>query len=379
MQDDILRAAVRESIMLEMSRWKKEGVPREKALDRLSRYTGPNSYIHYSDINKLGVNPQSTFKTPIGIYGYLLDDGYQEKLVMGGGATFARDRKYVHVFSARHPATVLNIAKYDEQRYEEDADILRRRLGDLLHMAVGKVKFDVVKRAAERRARVQSPGGHIWSLTRDLADQDARRWTKILTKHLMYTGVRDEGTGTIHENEPAQAVFFGLDVIRQLVTLDNTIETFSTLKQDQADERFNAAVIRFDRSIKALIKQSQDTPAAIEALRTKMIDPWLRSTSSNVRYMAAENASQQAVRTLLGDSSPNVRRSALHRLRTDKEVLLRMANDPSPKVIDDVIDHIANELTDPVQDRALLDALRKISEDRVDFRKKVDEILRDWQ
>lgn len=40
-----------------------------KVIDVLHRYVDKGYFIQFSDLEKLGINPQSSFNTPLGIYG----------------------------------------------------------------------------------------------------------------------------------------------------------------------------------------------------------------------------------------------------------------------------------------------------------------------
>lgn len=356
MHRDALRRLVRESIVQEMARWKKEGVPRRQALGSIEEFTGPNSYVHYSDLNKLGINPQSSFDTPIGLYGYPLTPAYVQKLRAGRGADFARDRKYAHVFRPRESDTVLDLRRYDAARYSEDVEELRRRMkGGVWNLPGKRAVFDDVVTRAEADALVRTPAGMLWNLTRLLADKDPRRWTVILSKKLAYTGVRDDGAGIIHENEPAQAVFFDPRTIEHVTTFVNSIDTFSTSAPAKALMRYKQAEDRFWRMLVDVQNVDQDM-----ALRRRLIDPFTKHPSSDVRHKAVEHATPEAQRAALEDEDEDVRRAALHELRRDRAVLRMMSNDPSPKVVDDLVDHIANEFSDPDEDAELLDVLRRI-------------------
>jgi hypothetical protein len=70
----------------------------------LQKYSGdPSVFVHFSDVNKLGVNPSSSFNTPIGVYGYPVD--YVLDPPRGTGTPFnvpfAGNRQYAHVFRVR--------------------------------------------------------------------------------------------------------------------------------------------------------------------------------------------------------------------------------------------------------------------------------------
>lgn len=341
MHSDTLRETIR-CVIDEMSRWKQEKVPREEAVDSIERYAGPNTYIHYSDINKLGINPRSDFKTPLGIYGYVFTPTFLAQLQDDDAApTFARDRAYVHVFKAIDPETVLDLKSYTAARYQEDVEQLQRHRGVFLKRSGvpltdrgSPIKFEDVKRQAERTALVKTPGGIIWNFTRLLARQDPRAWTQILSRELAYSGVRDECGGIIHQNEPCQGVFFRAGAIEQVASFDNTAATFNSETGTHAIQRFSDALNRFNR-----LTRDSSGPEK-ERMRKKIIDPFVQHPSADVRASAVKDASKAAQRTALTDKNGNVRREALDVLRRDPEVLRSMMNDSSAGIIDDVAQFI---------------------------------------
>lgn len=79
----------------------------------LQRFLGdPSVFVHFSDINKLGVNPSSDFNTPIGIYAYpvsyvLSPSNNSDPF----DVPFAGSRKYAHVFRVRDLDKCLVISK----------------------------------------------------------------------------------------------------------------------------------------------------------------------------------------------------------------------------------------------------------------------------
>ncbi len=60
----------------EKTRADKEGVRLDTNFQKLEKLAEgsddmrPTAFLHFSDINKLGINPQSHYNTPLGIYAY---------------------------------------------------------------------------------------------------------------------------------------------------------------------------------------------------------------------------------------------------------------------------------------------------------------------
>jgi hypothetical protein len=100
----------------------------------LQKYSGdPSVFVHFSDVNKLGINPSSNFSTPIGVYGYPVDyvieslgglygpmgykeSGYESQKYGSFDVPFAGNRQYAHVFRVRDLDRCLIVG---EQVWEE--------------------------------------------------------------------------------------------------------------------------------------------------------------------------------------------------------------------------------------------------------------------
>jgi len=93
--------------------------------DLISRY-GDNLYLSFTSIEKLGINPMSTYNTPIGIYAY--PASYVLSMTRGGGRDddtlwspdqdlpFAGEKPYIQVFTARNPEKVIHC--YHAEEYQ---------------------------------------------------------------------------------------------------------------------------------------------------------------------------------------------------------------------------------------------------------------------
>jgi hypothetical protein len=69
--------------------------------DKIKKYVRPDGqveyFIHFTDIEgKLGLNPQSNFQTPIGVYGYILNPTIYDDFA-NGSLEFASDRPYISI------------------------------------------------------------------------------------------------------------------------------------------------------------------------------------------------------------------------------------------------------------------------------------------
>lgn len=200
----------------------------------------PTYFVTFTEIPKVGVNPQSKYQTPIGIYTYPI----VPEIVMGHSKKelpFAGDEKFISVVQS----TVYGdkILMFDENgqysNYERDYGKLLQFLeGGYDGQDVVKFLADAGNAAYEPR----DPQSRIWNQTRWVAAAEAamRRWhggrsledvvqlldnTKevpgtpinwnyVLRKVLGYDLIIDMGTGTIHQNEPLQALFLTKEALQ---------------------------------------------------------------------------------------------------------------------------------------------------------------------
>lgn len=79
-------------------------------------------FFQLAAVNKLGVNPMTTYDTPIGIYSYPFSSEYKEKLLTGR-LPFAGHQPYIHFFRAKSGSKSFNIQEYSN--YEQDKQKLK--------------------------------------------------------------------------------------------------------------------------------------------------------------------------------------------------------------------------------------------------------------
>lgn len=197
-----------------------------------------NLFVSFTMVPKLGVNPQSTYNTPIGIYAYPAD--YVRGLTGDEGpmtnVPFAGDAPYVNIFKSNGYILVIDKLREDNllmSLYED----LRRVMSPFEkgEMRGGYMHYEdfvdtFIKDEAYSNAKVDSSGGHFWYVTMRCAEVISKR--KGIAKPLAWNwlfrqmgidGVLDtgEGEGIIHENEPIQAVFFNKENVEVLDRVAN--------------------------------------------------------------------------------------------------------------------------------------------------------------
>lgn len=232
----------------------------------------PSIFIHFSNLEKLGINPRLEFDTPVGIYAYPLKEMWDS--VRNNTIPFASKRNFVHVFRAE--GNIPDVASITRQLFWEASAKLEEKFAHLLpksndHSVETPMPWKEWEKRITNNALVHSPGGHLWALVRACALllKGTRRppvaWNEIM-RWLGFQGVTDRtGSGTIHPNEPCQAVFFDIRAVHLVKTLHNvtkrhrqndyhsTVEMLSDLtmsmqyydeEEDEADLKYRAVITR---------------------------------------------------------------------------------------------------------------------------------------
>lgn len=139
--------------------------PKVSAISALERYEGRDDiFISFRDIEKLGINPGSTYDTPIGIYAYPLsavlggrtaeDFESPESIfakTMNHHVPFAGDKPFIHVFSVKSREGIV----WDMKAYSDadlDADIVKLRK---------LVETVDVKAETDRPTHIVTPSGRM--------------------------------------------------------------------------------------------------------------------------------------------------------------------------------------------------------------------------
>jgi len=175
-------------------------------------------FVTFSNINKLGINPSSAFDTPLGVYAYPLD--YVLNHDRPDELPFAGNRTWAIVFTARGVIYEL----YDENDdLDEMEEAVMRKLLELADWicaghpdAEDEIKTRVFDNARLEAFHPDRAESRMWYYTMIAAEmltemgiyaKTSIAWNALWRK-MGITGVVDYDTGTIHSNEPTQAVFF---------------------------------------------------------------------------------------------------------------------------------------------------------------------------
>ena len=213
-------------------------LPKVSAYKELEPYKNKDDYyISFTSVEKIGINPQSQFSTPLGIYAYPLKEAWNRYDIdtdkeVGKAVPFAGDRPHVWLLKLKDGIKFVKSAEdYSFDDLNRDTKIL------IKHVLENKEKYyksfnvmtpegltegKVIDKFSfwARTAKIKSEISKLWNITRNIAlkGREDRKWSEstsiitnwntLLYRVLGYYGFADKtGTGYIHDNEPLQAVF----------------------------------------------------------------------------------------------------------------------------------------------------------------------------
>lgn len=195
-------------------------------LDALEKYKGKDFYVSFTGNlgaidsvpfprgsnaggNKIGINPQSSYDTPMGIYSYPVDYVLRTR----GVVEFAGNEPFAQVFKPKDGIKILYLNEVNDKDVEN-----------------ASIKFGITP----NEFLVNSPAGKLWSVlfkySNDLVRYNGFRPNMAFWRALKelgfdavvdYDPVKGEGSGVIHINEPTQAVFLSRSSIEHIETIHN--------------------------------------------------------------------------------------------------------------------------------------------------------------
>ena len=184
--------------------------------NKLEEYKdGEDIYVTFTSVAKVGINPQSQYNTPNGIYTYNLKDIQKFYKGLNFPYTGSSAPNYVNVLRYDED-DILDLQSYDQSDYQYDLEKLKY----LLEESDPNAYQMVDKYASEAKAKSAhiSYGGFIWYVTKMLANGNVNKWNYLFRK-MEYNGARDHGEGIIHTNEQCHTVFFsvkGLELVERI-------------------------------------------------------------------------------------------------------------------------------------------------------------------
>jgi 8-oxo-dGTP diphosphatase len=190
--------------------------PKISVLKQLEPYSqDPSYYVTFTDLEKVGVNPNNRFATPIGVYAYSLKDLWNDWV--SGDRFFGDDRKYVNVLR-------LNTNKlFDFQNYtnyQKDFQFLKD-IYQRDYQATTGISFEDYIETLKQKATLyehNSEAAEIWDIIQSMLQINDRQaasglvtkrstilWNKVM-REMGYDAIVDKGSN-IHLLQSSQSIF----------------------------------------------------------------------------------------------------------------------------------------------------------------------------
>lgn len=242
-------------------------VPINDVIDnRVEKDGADNLFISFTSIDKLGINPNSSYETPLGIYAYPISYVINTTNTTDNmnNLPFAGEEPYANIFSATG-----NIVDLDDITDSNLAEYYKRLTHSYIKIkgispgsSEWKTTVDMIEHVideAPQGAKFNTPPGRFWYVARELAtklystkptkekvpfannaankaiaDREknlyisfSTSWNKLF-RTAGFDGFVDHGNGIIHTSEPHQAVFFSK---RSIQNIERAVNKYSLQAQ----------------------------------------------------------------------------------------------------------------------------------------------------
>lgn len=210
------------------ARWKGEW-DRPSPTSILEKYVNkPGVFMHLSELgpnqkgalgDRFGLNPKQGYRTPFGVFGYPFRTKDFKDLKQGK-LPFRQEAPWVHIFQVKLSRCLI-ASSYSESQLNKDKDKLAS-----IWLSHGFDDPRTTIEQADKGARIQTPAGRLWNITRVVRDYIGRggrtkAWTSVF-RQLGYAGFYDDlCQSIIHKYEPCQIVVFEPTAFRRLDVVPN--------------------------------------------------------------------------------------------------------------------------------------------------------------
>jgi flagellum-specific peptidoglycan hydrolase FlgJ len=193
--------------------------------DYLDRYLERNLFFRMSNSKENWVpNIQSEYNTPVGLYFYPLNIEYYKKL-LNKNLPYASYYRYIWIYKLKPESNIIYVSKYLEQDFLNDFTKLSNMFPDL------KDRSDEFM----HRGRVSEGTNSTFVSDLLYVLYKQLKFNKYQVSKMLidlgYGGIYDDiGSGTIHTNEPVQAVVFSTKFIEPIDVVNNYEKIASDIK-----------------------------------------------------------------------------------------------------------------------------------------------------
>lgn len=191
----------------------------------------PRAWIHFSHINKIGVNPQKQHHDPPGIYFYPVSFLFSDRSSL---SQFATEYEYFFIVRFKKTANIINLGKITMEDVTRIATA-NNWVDDLREIMAHPELLAKQGQPMEKRL-LRRPGGMFYAAIDYLANIKHRPWLGLLKG---CDGLYDPGYGFISAGETAQAVVFGrqhFTIVAQGDNVDHGEREYAKILQQVAGE-----------------------------------------------------------------------------------------------------------------------------------------------
>ena len=290
-------------------------------------------YVSFTELPKLGINPQSTFiSTPNGIYAYPLKL-MKEDIIRHNKEAFplGSHRPWINIFKVKKELT--NVKTYS------NADLER----DLAKFNIDKTKNNSLMSIISK----DKPFKILMKTTDIFTHEKPNKWARLLYD-MGHEGFVDPGKGWIHPDEPIQAVIFRLANIELLerINLKTLLDNYYVYdktqrnpnrKNLQVQKQIKNARGNVDKLFDIGIENINNFKVFGELIPQEVIKKILKHYLIDVNVISinvVKFASKETILELLNDTSIR-----WDRVRNIHDVLINMTQDDTDvhKLVHDYI------------------------------------------
>ena len=208
-------------------------VEKESFKDGLYEYRNSDKHLfHFSDKNRVGVNPRYRYSTPLGVYGYVASDIYPD--IAAGKDFFGHNRQFCHVLEMISN----NILYLQQFQIQPNLEKIREIFDEYNpEPSVGlEERLEILKQTKYDDYPIRSEGDLFWKLFhycvypyeyRISADPDipikrAPIMFNTMLRKMGYDIVIDN-SGTIHKLQETQGILLVNSAYKQVKTIERFV------------------------------------------------------------------------------------------------------------------------------------------------------------
>lgn len=191
-----------------------------------------NHLVHFSDKNRIGVNPRYRYSTPLGVYGYVANDIYPD--VAAEKEFFGHDRRFCHVLEM----TSKKILHLQQFKLKPNLKKLQKVFDEYNpDPSVGlEERLDILKKMKHPEYPIKSEGDLFWKLFHfcvhpyeyristapDVPIKRAPIMFNTMLRKMGYDIVIDD-SGTIHKLQETQGILLINTAYKQVKTIERFV------------------------------------------------------------------------------------------------------------------------------------------------------------